>query len=385
MSIYKKTLAETLENKKLRLAGKHISIPFPFTRFNSLFPGIQKRRYYGITANSKVGKTKITDFLFVITPYLFSREQETNIKPKIKYFSLEMSKEDKIKEVRSFLLFYKYGITMSPDIIDSIYEGKILNDDIEKIIKGDEFLAWFEDFESVVEYLDHTKNPFGIYKEIRKYAHLNGYYINKSGNKMDMSFFQKMDKDDYKITQDDKSRLEILNKEINFYYPSNPDEYFIPVVDHARLLTIEKGFDERTNIENFSSNYLISCRDRWSFIPVLIQQQAAQQESVENMKANKLRPSPDGLGISKNTQQDFDVLLGLFSPARHNKKTWEEYDISKLQDKHRELEILLNRRGNSTITQLYFNGAANYFKELVEPDKMTETIYNNISQHLVKP
>ncbi len=161
MSIYRKTLQETLLNKQLRLEGKHIAIPFPFARFSEYFPGIMKRRYFIVTANQKVGKSKITDFLFVINPYLFSREVETNIKPKIKYFTLEQSKEDKIKEIRSFLLFYKHGITLSPDYIDSVYSGSVLDDRVEGIIKSDEFLQWFEDFESVVEYIDYTKNPFG--------------------------------------------------------------------------------------------------------------------------------------------------------------------------------------------------------------------------------
>ena len=152
-----------------------------------------------------------------------------------------------------------------------------------------------------------------------------------------------------------------------------------------RLLTIEQGLDERRNLENFSSNYLMSVRDRWKFIPVLVAQQAASQESVENTKADKLRPSADGIGIAKNIQQDCDTLVGLFSPARHRKMSWEGYDISQLRDRHRELSIILNRRGNSAVTQLYFNGAANYFKELPLTSQMTQGIYDIISKDQVKP
>jgi len=146
------------------------------------------------------------------------------------------------------------------------------------------------------------------------------------------------------------------------------------------LLTVEKGFDDRTNIENFSSNYLMAIRDRWSFIPVMVQQQALSQESVENAKADRLRPSADGLGISKNTAQDADTIIGLFSPARHRKLSWEGYDIAQLKDKHRELSIILNRRGNSVTTQLYFNGAASYFKELPTTDLMTANVYEKIKK-----
>jgi len=234
MSIYKKTLEETLQNKKLRLEGKHIAIPFPFPRFNEYFPGIMKRRLFLITANQKVGKSKITDFLFVINPFLFSTEGETNIKPKIKYFTLEQSKEDKIKEIRSFLLFYKHGITLSSDRIDSIFSGEILNDKVERIIKSDEFLNWFEELENVVEFVDFTKNPYGIYKYVREYAHTRGVYIDKNGKEMDMSIPKRYDTDGFKETKDQKQERDNYNKSIQYYKPFDENEYNIIVIDHAQ-------------------------------------------------------------------------------------------------------------------------------------------------------
>lgn len=384
MSIYQKTLQETLENKRLRQDGKHIAIPFPFPRFSEYFPGIMKRRYFIVTANSKVGKSKISDFLFVIHPFLFSTEKETNIKPRITYFTLEQSKEDKIKEIRSFLLFYKYGITLAPDYIDSVYKGYILNDKVEKIISSEEFIKWFEEYEKVVTYIDYTKNPFGIYKYIRGYAHDVGYYVDKEGRRMDMSLPRKIDSKGYKVTEDDRIALENFNRQVDYYQQNDEDEYHIIVVDHARLLTQEKDLGERENLENFSSNYLMSVRDRWKFIPVLVAQQAASQESVENTKADKIRPSADGIGIAKNIQQDCDTLVGLFSPARHRRLSWEGYDISQLRDKHRELSIILNRRGNAAITQLYFNGASNYFKELPPATQMTQAIYDVINNDSIQ-
>lgn len=385
VSLYKKTLEETLSNKQKRLEGKHISIPFPFPRLSEYFPGIMPRRYYLVTANSKVGKTKICDFLFVTCPYLFTKNVPTNIRVRVKYFSLEMSKEDKIKEVRSFLLFYKHGISLPPDVLDSIYNNRILDDKVERIIKSDEFLQWFEEYESIVEYIDHTKNPFGIFKHIREYAHKHGTYYNKEANPMDMSLPLKIDQKGYKFTEDDRIELEKFYKDVSYYKFNHEDVFVIIIVDHARLLTIEEGFDDRRNIENFSSNYLMAMRDRWSFIPVMVQQQAASQESIENLKADKLRPSPDGLGISKNTQQDADVILGLFSPARHGKLTWNQYDISRMKDKYREFEILLNRRGNTARTNLYFNGASNFFKELPSYNEMTPLIYQKIDNDNLDP
>ena len=87
------------------------------------------------------------------------------------------------------------------------------------------------------------------------------------------------------------------------------------------------------------------------------------------MKLNKLKPSLDGLADNKLTQRDANVILGLFSPFRHEIPKYMGYDIRKFQDNIRFLEIIASRHGgNGAICPLYFDGAVNYFKELPKPD-----------------
>ena len=93
------------------------------------------------------------------------------------------------------------------------------------------------------------------------------------------------------------------------------------------------------------------------------------QESVENKKANKLKPTLDGLGDSKLIGRDANVILGLFSPFRHEIPEYMGYDITKFKDRIRFLEIIGGREGGAgTICPLYFDGATNYFKELPKPN-----------------
>jgi hypothetical protein len=47
-------------NKFLREQGRDINIPIPFPRMGRYLPGIQKGRYYIVTANSKVSPIKLT-------------------------------------------------------------------------------------------------------------------------------------------------------------------------------------------------------------------------------------------------------------------------------------------------------------------------------------
>ncbi len=355
-------IEEIRKNKKLREEGKDISIPFPFPRFSQYIPGIQQRRYYIVTANSKVGKTKLADFLFVYNPLNYVINNKTNIKVKILYFSLEMSKEDKVKELISYLLFTKKGVRISPDLMDSVYKSYILEDKVLKDIE--ELKPTLDEYLNRIEFYDNVRNPFGIYKAVREYAHSHGHYEDVDGNILNTEYIEKGTHEEA--------------KKIFRYVPDDEDEYVIVVTDHISLLTQEKGETLHGTIGKFSSQYCIAMRDRWKYVVVNIQQQMAAQEGVDNLQANMLRPSANGLGDNKLTGRDADMVLGLFAPIRFRKEMWEGYNIKKLKDNFREISVVLNRRGSPAISGLFFDGAVNYFAELPKPEDMTEDDYKKI-------
>lgn len=279
---------QILKNKQLREEGKDISIPFPFPRFSEEIPGIQKGRYIIVTANSKVGKTQLSDFLFLYWAYRFTKETATNIKVKILYFTLEMSKEDKLKYALSHFLFLFKGIRIHPDRMDSIFKNYILEDSVAKAIE--ELKPYVEDFLKCVKFIDHTRNPYGIYKTARDYAHANGHYIDKEGNTLNTEWIEK--------------GLNEEAKKIFQYVPNDPDEFVFVITDHISLLTPEQGESLHEAIGKFSSTYCLGIRDRWKYVVINIQQQAAAQEGVDNAVANMIRPSANGLGDNKLTGRD---------------------------------------------------------------------------------
>ena len=357
------------QNKRLREQGKDICIPFPFQRFSQEIPGIQKGRYIITTANSKVGKTQFTDFLFLYGPYRFVTENQTNIKIRVLYFTLEMSKEDKVKQALSHFLFMKKRIRIHPDKMDSILKHYILEDPIVQAIE--EIKPYVKEFLSKVTFIDHTRNPYGIYKDVRDYAHHNGNYIDKEGNILNTEWIEEgINEEAKKIFQ---------------YVPNDPDEFVIVITDHVSLLTTEKGETLHEAIGKFSSNYCLRIRDRWKYIVVNVQQQAAAQEGVENAVANMIRPSANGLGDNKLTGRDCDMMLGLFSPFRFRRADWEGYNIRLLKDSYRELSVILNRRGSKVMTDLYFDGCCNFFKELPKVDDMKPAMYEKIEKREVIP
>lgn len=337
-----------LKNRRERiLSGKVNCIPWGLKRFETQSPGIEQGKYYLITANSKVGKTQIADWLFLYNAVQQVIDKGLNVKLKIFYFSLEMSKEEKLLACFSNILYIKEGIRISPIDLKSTHSGKPISEDILNLLE--KYKPYFDKIEEVVEFIDDIRNPTGIYNLVRDYAVANGKIHTR------------------KIVIDDKET------EVEDYYePNDPEEYVMIIIDHISLISPEKRkgvqMSLHESISELSSNRLIKLRNRFNYIPVVIQQQAASQESVENKKANRLKPTMDGLADNKLTQRDANVILGLFSPFRHEIPEHQEYDIRIFRDNIRFLEILGGREGgNGTICPLYFDGAVNYFKELPLP------------------
>ena len=71
-------------NRKRRLRGDIIAIPWSFKKLSKIVPGIEKGRYFMITANPKSGKSQLCDFLFVFEPVeWFINNNPKNLKLKI--------------------------------------------------------------------------------------------------------------------------------------------------------------------------------------------------------------------------------------------------------------------------------------------------------------
>lgn len=244
--IFNRVLANLKENQQNRLKGNVNCIPWSLKRFSTVLPGVQKKRYYIVTASSKVGKTKLADYLFMYEPYFFYKNNPNKIKLKIFYFSLELNKDEKIKAAISHKLYRDTGRVISPEKLDSVFDDYILDSDTEDKIKS--YKEFFEDFENVVTFVDEIRNPFGIYNYMREYANNNGVYIDKYGEIIDHKLID--------------SRTGDAFKRIDRYVPNDPDEYVIVITDHVSLLTPEKGATLHEAIGTYSSDYCIKMRNK---------------------------------------------------------------------------------------------------------------------------
>jgi len=351
MSIIERVIEELKENKQKRLKGEDILIPWlNLPKLSTVLPGVQKGRYVIITANSKVGKTQIADYLYLYEPLNYILNNKTNLKLKIFYFSLEISKEDKLLQMISNKIYNDKKYIISMDNLKSYFKGYVLEDRVEQLI--DSYKDYFTRVESIVTIIDNIRNPHGIYKEVRKYARENGKFFLKDGTEVDP----------------------VANPFYDYYEPNDPHEQVIVITDSLSLLQPEKIDGKQQELWDamfkFSSDYSLKMRDNFKYTVVNIQQQAGDQEKQQftfkgSTIIDKLRPSADGLGDCKLTGRDCDLMIGLFAPARYKVKEYQGFNIEKLKDNYRELCIIFNRRGGGNINlDLFFQGECNYFREL---------------------
>lgn len=358
MSRFKKVIA-TLKNRRERvISGLYNCVPFPFPRFRTWVPGIEDSKFIVVTANQKVGKSKLCDYLFVYSPLFFILEHP-EMRIKVLYFTLEMSPQEKYNEFLCHLLFKLDGLQISPTELKSTDKDNPVDPHIFELLETEKYQRYITAYENMVEYIDDSRNPTGINKYCREYALSHGHLNYKKGLRKN-AFTGEMEEAD------------VIDND-NAYTSDDPEERRIIIIDNASNLTLESGLKKMETIDKMSK-YGITLRNQLHFIFVLIQHQAQAQEGIENLKLNKLKPSSDGLADCKTTTRDANMVIGLYSPFKYGLRDYEGYDITKFKNNIRFMEIIEDRDygANGKICPLFFNGAVSTFAELPRPENKAE-------------
>lgn len=347
MSLVDRTLNYLQERRDKLLNGGINSIPSPFIRFSNEFIGIEQKKYYVVTGNQKSGKTQLASYLFLYTPLIYAYNNPDKVRLKVFYYPLEESKEDVLQRFMSYLLnvLSKGRVRVSPTDLQSSRNSTPLSQEVIDLLKSEEYSKILDFFEEHIEF-STSRNPTGVWNEIRKYMEEHGKVVTKR----------------QKIKDELGNTVEI--DAFDYYEPDDPDEYVIVFFDHLSLVQPERGMTLKQTADKLSE-YCVNLRNRYRVIPVLIQQQMAEMESLDAYKQNKMRPTAQGLADTKYTARDCNVLLGVFSPFRHELPEYKGYDITKLRDNSRFLEVILNRGGSAGgLVGLFFDGATCNWAEL---------------------
>jgi hypothetical protein len=202
---------ESIVNRRNRLlSGKVNCIPWGLPRFEESSPGVEQGKYYQVTAQSKAGKTQLTDWLFVFNTIKQIVDDNLDVRLKIFYFTLELSKEEKMLACFANILYIKEGLRIAPTDLKSTHAKKVLSQEVLEIIA--KYQKYFDKIEEIVEFVDDIRHATGIYDLVRKYALANGtvYY------------------------RDIVIKGEITKVE-DRYEPNDPEEYVMVIIDHIGL------------------------------------------------------------------------------------------------------------------------------------------------------
>ena len=360
-SIYDKLVI----NKQNHDSGYYNCIPFMgMERLEMYLPGIEQSTYYLLAAASGVGKSKLARYLFIHNPIVFlENNPDSGIELDILYFSLEESKEKILLAEISKYLFTKYGLTLSIKQLASVGRYNVISAaDLEKVKEAEAHVKKFLDRVTIY---DSVRNATGIYKTVRNFAMTVGTYYDKEGKPLTPTEVMQV-----------TGGVGETYKKVSYYKLHNPKHYVIVMTDHLGLLQPESGETLWQTMGKMSSSYNLHFRDKFGFIPVVVQQLAADKERVDsNFQGktieDKLEPTLDSLGDNKTIARDVNVALGLFDPARYKIDNHNGYDITRLKDRYRSMNIMKSRDGiaNKKLP-LFFNGAVDFFKEMPRTDNI---------------
>lgn len=356
---------ENLQKRREKVVnGNYNCIPSPFIRFRNDFVGLEQSSYITVTSFTKGGKSQFTSYTFIYKPLMFCYYTKADIDIKILYFPLEETPERIMQRFICWLLydFSKGKIRISPKELRSTVHP--VSEEILDIIQSEEIQDILKYFESKIIFPTEAPNPTGIYKYCKQYAEENGKVYTKLGR--------------YKDELGNTQERQVFDR----YEPNNPNEYRIIIIDTINLIDTERGMNLKQSMDKLSEYLAKYLRNRYFYSPIVIQQQAFDQEGNESFKLGKMRPSVAGLGDSKYTSRDSNIVLGLFSPMRFGLNEYFGYDITKFKDNIRFLEVCVNRDGEmGGICPLFFDGAVCDFRELPLPNNKVEIdkIYNYLS------
>ena len=304
------------------------------SKLDNVIFGIQRGWLQVIFADSGAGKSTFTNYIGIYQPYKQYLESGKQLNVHFLLFSFEMSAEVVFAKLLSLHLFEKYNKILSYEQILSLREP--LSDSDFKLIQQEiDWLKGLEELCTVIEKAQNAKGVCGITKEGRDQF---GKYVPRGEHGED-------------------------------YIPNDPQQYLIVLLDHVSLL--KNNGKVKEEIDQVST-YLIHLRNKCNLTVFLVQQ------ANRNLKAKDRKETEEGLNLSdlrdsSDTSNAAELVIGIYNPFREHLNKFKGYDIRRLQDRARCIQILKSRFGMSDLyIGTAFFGEVGLFRELPKPDQIID-------------
>ncbi len=281
--------------------GQNIGISTGIKGLDKYIYGIHPGRYYLIGADSGVGKTTMSDFMFILSA--IEQARRLHRKLKIFYCSFEIGKTDKIARWCSHYVFHKHGVRLPSDYFLGRIEGKMLSDEHFPYVQ--EAYTWINDLMEeggTIKFLDMMMHPTMIFEGI-----IDGYYDKHGIVKRDS------------VTAKEKAAGKRGYVRGFTPDPGEEDTMVVLMVDHIALANPEQGLDTKGIMDRLSK-YGVVLKNIFHTTIVMIQQfstdlLAANRTMHIKKDLHSIMPSRLDFGDSKATFRDADVVIGGIKPG----------------------------------------------------------------------
>lgn len=325
------------------MSGENKGFSTGSRKLDSIINGVVPRTYYLLGGNLGTGKTAFADHHFVINPYRQFLKNPEQLRFKCFYYSLEIDAKRKVIKWICNLLYHDHGIIVDVNTVLSVNKNRLSSDIYNKIM---EYYNYIDNMMEHVHFIDERTNPTGVYMDTKKYAEseLVGKVVTTEQNV--------------------KGRLVKKRK----YVPVDPNELVLIVVDHIGLISREKDLITKKDRIDKLSEYIINARNLYGFSAVLISQFNRDLKDIDRQRFKELTPQLEDFKDSGNSQEDADIVMTLFNPARYNMAEYAGMNIARLSGRYRSVSVLKNRDGADMIkTHSNFLGEAGYFRDFPDP------------------
>jgi hypothetical protein len=320
---------ETLNEIDNGLKGENEGLGTIFSEGSSIYhtiPNIQKKTYYLIGAETKVGKTTLADDMFVFSTFddfIEKKKTNPNIDVRYLYFSFEIDKVSKIAKAICRKVYLEHKKRLHLNYLFSKGKFKLSKEDYN-LIKDTE--QYFTELEEHLTIIDSPLNPTGIKKRIE-------FEMRKYGEEV-------------------KEIQNGIERVIGFKPYKNL--YFFVIIDHITLIRLESGMKLKENMDLLSS-YLVEARNKYGISPIVIQQFSRDISSTDRAKTySDIKPKVSDFKDSGTTSQDANIIIALSDPAplKANGESFHlGYDLRKAKN-YRTLYVLRSRDGGDGFTHI---------------------------------
>jgi len=323
------TITESLLKEiELGRTGHNHGFSLGLPKLEGIIDGLTKGTLTVIGSNSGSGKTSFTIHSYV---YRTIMEHLDDGNLKILYCSLEMNSNMIFAKLLSLYIFETYGKELPIKCLLSRKKNYILSDEDYEIVQ--KCIPWLNKIESIIEVYDKKLDADIMYALLMKRLETLGTFTEMESRKV--------------------------------YTPNNPDLIYEVIIDHIGLIPGKKqGIDAVIA-------RLINLKNRCGISPTLIQQINRDQGNIERYKAGKTQITLNDFKETSDSTDAAEIVLALYNPNRDRLNTYKGYDVKKLGDHIRIIDVLKSRYGETDVEiGVNFLGSVCEFKELPLPNEI---------------